>query len=125
MWSNMLSNRLCCSWASFVVNQLDFQGNGPKPNKNPGSLTRTQLKVDLLGKSYDCFVREKAFMEPAGVRDRKAKAAGPSTTYASSSSRPMVRYMIMEAYCRPLPKPGCKGIGFRQISLNIYILYHK
>jgi len=34
-----------------------------------------RLKVDLLGKKYDCFVREKAFMEPAGVRDRKAKAA--------------------------------------------------
>ena len=26
---------------------------------------------------------------------------------------------------RPLPKPGCKEIGFRQISLNIWILYHK
>ena len=24
---------------------------------------------------------------------------------------------------RLLPKPGCKGIGFRQISLNIYIFY--
>jgi len=48
-----------------------------------------RLKVDLLGKRYDCFVREKAFMEPAGVRDRKAKAASPITTHASSSSRPM------------------------------------
>ena len=26
---------------------------------------------------------------------------------------------------RLLPKPGCKGIGFQQISLNVYILYHK
>ena len=26
---------------------------------------------------------------------------------------------------RPLPKPGCWEIGFRQISLEIYILYHK
>ena len=24
-----------------------------------------------------------------------------------------------------LPKPECKGIGFRQISFNVYILYHK
>ena len=28
-------------------------------------------------------------------------------------------------WSRVLPKPGCKGIGFRQISLNMYILYHK
>ena len=28
-------------------------------------------------------------------------------------------------YTRLLPKPGCKGIGSRQISLNIYIVYHK
>ena len=27
--------------------------------------------------------------------------------------------------CRLLPKPGCKGIGYRQISLKINILYHK
>ena len=25
---------------------------------------------------------------------------------------------------RLLPKPGCKGIGFRQMSLNIYIFYY-
>jgi dimethylglycine dehydrogenase len=34
-----------------------------------------KLQVDLLGKRYDTFVREKAFMEPAAVRDRKAREA--------------------------------------------------
>lgn len=34
-----------------------------------------RLKVDLLGKQYDAFVREHAAMEPAAVRDRKAAAA--------------------------------------------------
>merc|ERR1712167_219467 len=30
-----------------------------------------RLQVDLLGKKYDAIVREKAFMEPANVRDKK------------------------------------------------------
>eukprot|EP00928_Gymnodinium_smaydae_P010949 TRINITY_DN14117_c0_g3_i3.p1 TRINITY_DN14117_c0_g3~~TRINITY_DN14117_c0_g3_i3.p1 ORF type:complete len:906 (-),score=159.14 TRINITY_DN14117_c0_g3_i3:330-2999(-) len=33
-----------------------------------------RLTVDLLGKKYDAFVREKAAMDPAAVRDRKAAA---------------------------------------------------
>jgi len=36
----------------------------------------TRLQVDLLGKRYDAFVRERAAMEPAAVRDRQAAAAG-------------------------------------------------
>ena len=30
---NIVNNRLCCSWASFLVNELDFQGNEPKPKQ--------------------------------------------------------------------------------------------
>lgn len=55
-----------------------------------------RLKVDLLGKQYDAFVREKAFMEPAGVRDRKAAASSSESqgsTYtgvgAGSASVPL------------------------------------
>ena len=32
-----------------------------------------------------------------------------------------VNFFFQRPDCRLLPKPGCKGIGFRQISLNIYI----
>jgi len=39
-----------------------------------------RLHVDLLGKRYDAFVREKAWVLPAGVRDRKAAAASASAT---------------------------------------------
>ena len=31
----------------------------------------------------------------------------------------------LDFFPRLLPKPGCKGRGFRLISLNIYILYRK
>jgi dimethylglycine dehydrogenase len=34
-----------------------------------------QLKVDLLGKKYDAFVREQAVMDFAAIRDKKAAAA--------------------------------------------------
>merc|ERR1712232_1263470 len=44
-----------------------------------------RVKVDLLGKRYDAFVREKAFMDPAAVRDRKAAAS------AQASKGPEVR----------------------------------
>jgi len=51
----------------------------------------TRLHVDLLGKKYEAFVRVKAAMEPAAVRDRKAAAAaaaGGVPTGAPSSPRP-------------------------------------
>ena len=32
-------------------------------------------------------------------------------------------HVVQTTIIRPLPKPGCCKIGFRQISLNIYILY--
>ena len=35
------------------------------------------------------------------------------------------KFYTSSTKCRLLPKPGCKGIGFRQISLDIHILYHK
>jgi len=43
-----------------------------------------RLHVDLLGKRYDVFVREKAFMDPAAVRDRKAAAARAQTVVTST-----------------------------------------
>lgn len=45
-----------------------------------------RLKVELLGKQYDAFVREKAWMEPAGVRDRKAAAAEVASAVAAVAS---------------------------------------
>jgi len=47
-----------------------------------------RLKVDLLGKRYDAFVREKPAMEPAGVRDRKAAAAQVSEAPSFPVSEP-------------------------------------
>jgi dimethylglycine dehydrogenase len=44
----------------------------------------TRLHVDILGKKVDCFVREKAAMSPAAVRDRKAAAAVKAAAEASA-----------------------------------------
>ena len=41
-YTKVVNKRLCCSWASFLVKTNNFQGNEPKPKKNPGSLTSTQ-----------------------------------------------------------------------------------
>jgi dimethylglycine dehydrogenase len=43
-----------------------------------------KLQVDLLGKRYDATVRDKAPMDPAAVRDRKAAAAVAAATAHSS-----------------------------------------
>lgn len=47
------------------------------------------LTVDLLGKRYDTYVREKAAMDPAAVRDKKA-AAIPVTSSVSSEGPKVV-----------------------------------
>jgi len=44
----------------------------------------TRLHVDILGKKVDTFVRAKAAMDPAAVRDRKAAAAVKAATEAAS-----------------------------------------
>jgi dimethylglycine dehydrogenase len=46
-----------------------------------------RVQVDLLGKKYDAFVRDKAAMEPAAVRDKK-KAAKPAVNVEPPSTFP-------------------------------------
>ena len=36
-----------------------------------------------------------------------------------------LKMAVLQVECRLVAKPGCKEIGFRQITLNICILYHK
>mmetsp|Transcript_11675 Transcript_11675/g.31381 ORF Transcript_11675/g.31381 Transcript_11675/m.31381 type:complete len:906 (-) Transcript_11675:86-2803(-) len=45
-----------------------------------------KLQVDLLGKRYDVFVRQKAAMDPAAVRDKKANAASVAATSSGVGS---------------------------------------
>merc|ERR1711997_466272 len=48
-----------------------------------------KLQVDLLGKRYDAFVRAKAFMEPATIRDRKPKASSEIQDRRQSYTQPL------------------------------------
>jgi len=45
-----------------------------------------RLQVDILGKRYDAFVRVKAAMDPAALRDKKAAAAVASTVSSGVSA---------------------------------------
>jgi dimethylglycine dehydrogenase len=55
-----------------------------------------RLHVDLLGKRYDAFVRDKAFMDPAAVRDKKAVAQ--QTLRPSSAVPPPVGRQSVPMY---------------------------
>ena len=52
-------------------------------------------------------------------------AEAPKASEMAETPKAILASFPNQAYSRVLPKPGCKGIGFRQISLKNYILYHK
>ena len=80
-------------------------------------------------KAYVVFLGfRKIFSQVSVNRDKGSNVSGTRSA----------RLAIMGTFCGPnnipakldliprlLPKPGCKGIGFRQISLTHHVLYNK